>query len=1199
MSTTQQTSNFIRRFDSIWSQARRVQLSQALCWAILTLVAGIACLAAIDYWLELPRPLRIAGMAVVGVVSATVAVALAVFSVRRWQRNATAATIEEFFPQLGQRIRTTVQYGELSNHEMQEAGVATALVAALEDDTTRVAQPLPLDAVIPWKSLAFASLLAAVVGLGFAGAAAFDWQWRAAAKRTFLAEEPYTTIVVKPGDTSVREGHSITAEILVEGRVGSHMSFWTRRADEEASEWNEEVFSTESATSAGERQVAFDVPLERIRHPLEYRVTAGSAESETYSIKVLYPLKIARVQATVQPPESTGLDETTIEGDSITALVGSHVKLQVELDRQPDTAWIEMKDISRRNKDGQLASEQLPLVIEGTKLTTEFDVTEDKTFAVVAKSADGMELPENRRSIRARQDEPPQVWFDSPAEALEVHTLAEIAMRIRTSDDFGLSRAGIVFEVNNEEEIPLLTEEFQAAVAELENANSKEKLSPSTRSTLEKILPLEHFGLTQQDSVMYYAFAEDILPGSPQRTETDLRFVDIRPFLRQYRVLPDADGMNMNRGPALKTLEELIARQRYALNRTVQLGRKFERTGQADLSAFDALLKFEGELAQSTRELAEGLEARGIDETELLYQAESSMLTAADSLSAGSYDTANLQMRDALKYLIEGRNRLQLIFSKNPNREQLAALRAFDRMQRQKLRRPKSDEEAAREIAERLEELADQEDFVYQALASIIDPTAKGTMNGGSGGNPDEKAEENKPEQPRMDAPNAEGQSREAAEKPPAETDEKKPMQQGAGQSDQPAEAEGGDENQADEGMPTPQELEDRQLDIAAEAREIEKALEKLPKATDLAKQRMAAAASKSEEAAAALGKGAPQEAQTASGAARDQLRELSEQVRAILAEEQADRIAAAQQMAAQLAQMEQDFADRLAQNQGEGGMEQQPPTKPEPNKPGIGTQQQQGDNGQMPGLGRTAREIAEKAETLADVLGASAKATAPEEQAAARKVEELIESLELKGLTERIAELPDQIAGGQLQDARATAVDGAERMEAAAEQLSVMHRIIVAPRVDELAKLEEKLTALDEQLEELNTDTKITGWHMEADELLADLEEAGIDKELRQEFVEELKKGGWGDGLRRREWGWGRTERGYYAPPSPYRVMLSRLSTSVRLRMQELMLGDLIATGDEPIPPQYQELVDRYYQALASAGKDRTLVTPAAESKE
>ncbi len=128
----------------------------------------------------------------------------------------------------------------------------------------------------------------------------------------------------------------------------------------------------------------------------------------------------------------------------------------------------------------------------------------------------------------------------------------------------------------------------------------------------------------------------------------------------------------MNQGPQLKSLEELIARQRYALNRTIQLSRRFERSGQADLAGVDSLIKFEGELAKSTRELAEGLEARGIDDTELLYQAETAMLGATDSLSAGKYDTATLQQRDALKYLIEGRNRLQIFIMKNPNRQLLA-----------------------------------------------------------------------------------------------------------------------------------------------------------------------------------------------------------------------------------------------------------------------------------------------------------------------------------------------------------------------------------------------------------------------------------------------------------------------------------------------------------------------------------------------
>jgi hypothetical protein len=46
-------------------------------------------------------------------------------------------------------------------------------------------------------------------------------------------------------------------------------------------------------------------------------------------------------------------------------------------------------------------------------------------------------------------------------------------------------------------------------------------------------------------------------------------------------------------------------------------------------------------------------------------------------------------------------------------------------------------------------------------------------------------------------------------------------------------------------------------------------------------------------------------------------------------------------------------------------------------------------------------------------------------------------------------------------------------------------------------------------------------------------------------------------------------------------------------MRMQELMLGDLTAAGDEPVPPQYQELVDRYYQVLASEQQRRRKPEP------
>jgi hypothetical protein len=105
---------------------------------------------------------------------------------------------------------------------------------------------------------------------------------------------------------------------------------------------------------------------------------------------------------------------------------------------------------------------------------------------------------------------------------MEVHTLAEILLRARARDDFGISRVGIVFQVNNEEERTLVVHDVK---------------EPFQRAALaEQVILLEQFLLTEKDCVAYYAFAEDNRPGTPQRTTTELRFIDIRPFKRIYEL---------------------------------------------------------------------------------------------------------------------------------------------------------------------------------------------------------------------------------------------------------------------------------------------------------------------------------------------------------------------------------------------------------------------------------------------------------------------------------------------------------------------------------------------------------------------------------------------------------------------------------------------------------------------------------------
>src|SRR4051812_6810646 len=134
MSAGEFHSTFVERFNRIWVQARHVQLSQALCWSVLTVLGGLCLLAAADYYFELSLTARTGAVLAIGAAALVVAVVLVARSFRRWRRQATAATMEYVFPQLGQRIRTTIECAELSGAQIADAGMATSLVVALDDD---------------------------------------------------------------------------------------------------------------------------------------------------------------------------------------------------------------------------------------------------------------------------------------------------------------------------------------------------------------------------------------------------------------------------------------------------------------------------------------------------------------------------------------------------------------------------------------------------------------------------------------------------------------------------------------------------------------------------------------------------------------------------------------------------------------------------------------------------------------------------------------------------------------------------------------------------------------------------------------------------------------------------------------------------------------------------------------------------------
>lgn len=122
---------------------------------------------------------------------------------------------------------------------------------------------------------------------------------------------------------------------------------------------------------------------------------------------------------------------------------------------------------------------------------------------------------------------------------------------------------------------------------------------------------------------------------------------------------------------------------------------------------------------------------------------------------------------------------------------------------------------------------------------------------------------------------------------------------------------------------PTRAELRDKQYDVSLDARDIERILTRLKRASELSKQRIAEAAQSAEGVAGAID-GDPVAAKARAEETAKMFQEIAKQLEALLTEETPQKLAAARNMAAQLAKAEQQFAE---QAQKAAAMMQNAPT--------------------------------------------------------------------------------------------------------------------------------------------------------------------------------------------------------------------------------------------------------------------------------
>src|SRR5687767_3276898 len=502
------------------------------------------------------------------------------FVVRPLRRRVTddqvALYLEEHEPTLEATLLSAVEASRSGSGEsaaLIRRVVEQAIAACQRANATRAVEARPLrryGAVLAGATVA--ALLAVALGPSFIrqGLAAMFLMPQAQAAARYQ-------IQVTPGSSTVPKGSDQTVAATLLGFDAEDANLMVRRTADGKFE-PLPLSRTENGTYEG---LLFD-----INGPLDYFVEADGVRSETYSMKVVEVPYVQRLELEFVYPAYTGLEPLKIEdGGDIAVLRGATVKVHVFPTMKTAAGRLSIND-----------SQQVPLVSQpdGT-LVASFVADKDGAYVVQLQAPNGeFVVGSPKYAIDVLDDGEPTVSFVRPGRDTTASAVEEVFVEARAADDYGVRNLELVYSVNG------------AAAKVVPLFQGKNRLPEVTAG---HTFYLEELGLQVGDSVSYYARAmdNDAAGGPSKRASSDMYFVRIRPFNKDFRQAQSQGGSGGGGGGGGGQIEALSEQQRQIIPATFNVQRDRKKLTPAKLKQSSTVVA----LSQSRlREQVEGMLTR-------------------------------------------------------------------------------------------------------------------------------------------------------------------------------------------------------------------------------------------------------------------------------------------------------------------------------------------------------------------------------------------------------------------------------------------------------------------------------------------------------------------------------------------------------------------------------------------------------------
>jgi hypothetical protein len=446
-----------------------------------------------------------------------------------------ARLVEECCPELEDSLVTAVAEYEATEHR--------SMTAAVVSDAAGRIRGLDIDRIVSRRALRTSAIRAGAATVALvvlAGLAAAPVSRAAVVAALYLFPERLL-FEVTPGDVRLRAGSPLRIVARIPGLAGLTPVL---RVDD-----NESPMEIDGDGFAA----AFD----RVDDSFTYVVAAGGAASREFTVTVVRPPRVERIDLRYEYPPAFGMQAREEEdGGDIYGPAGTRVRITVHTDKPVTRASLNVSGGNPIALDAGVGATQASPVVHG-----ELTITDDGSYRVALADADGLSNPgDTEYFIRTLEDRPPDVRIVRPATDRKVTPIEEVPIEARADDDFGIAALELVYAVRGgaEKVVPFEREGSGIAV------------------TGRRIVYLEDLDVQPGDFVTYYARARDVSRGKrSSEARSDIFFLEVSPFEEEF-VASQSQGAG---GGEEQGLEEMVQAQKDIITATWKLDRRGRDAG--------------------------------------------------------------------------------------------------------------------------------------------------------------------------------------------------------------------------------------------------------------------------------------------------------------------------------------------------------------------------------------------------------------------------------------------------------------------------------------------------------------------------------------------------------------------------------------------------------------------------------------------